>query len=85
MQWTVSLHWCWMLPLLGTVLQPTARGYNQKDQKQIWKVKEGPYCLGFPYHSTGSVAAAAAAFTEAVKVYMEGSGSCKPSVRPTSQ
>ena len=62
-----SSSWDCVLP----VLQPTARGYNQKDQKQIWKVKEGPYCLGFPYHSTGSVAAAAAAFTAAVQVYME--------------
>ena len=62
-----SSSWYCALP----VLQPTARGYIHKDQKQIWKVKEGPYCLGFPYHSTGSVAAAAAAFTAAVKVYME--------------
>ena len=33
-----SSSWDCALP----VLQPTARGYNQKDQKQIWKVKEGP-------------------------------------------
>ena len=75
MQWTVSLHWCWMLPLLGTVLflcfSLLRGGTIKKTKKQIWKVKEGPYCLGFPYHSTGSVAAAAAAFTAAVKVYME--------------
>ena len=62
-----SSSWDCALP----VLQPTARGYNQKDQKQIWKVKEGPYCLGFPCRSTGFVAAAAAAFTAAVQVYME--------------
>ena len=62
-----SSSWDCALP----VLHPTARRYNQKDQKQLWKVKEGQYCLGFPYHSTGSVAAAAAAFIAAVKRLME--------------
>ena len=62
-----SSSWDCALP----VLHPTARGYSQKDQKQLWKVKEGQYCLGFPYHSTGSVAAAAAAFIAAVKRHME--------------
>ena len=64
-----------MLPLswdcARLVLQPTAREYKHKDQKQIWKVKEGQYCLGFPHRSTGSVATAAAAFIAAVKRYME--------------
>ena len=62
-----SSSWDCALP----VLQPTARGYTQKDPKQFWKVKEGQYCIGFPYHSTGSVVAAAAAFTAAVLRYLK--------------
>ena len=57
-----SSSWDCALP----VLHPAARRYNQKDQKQQRKVKEGQYCLGFPCHSTGSVAAAVA-----VKRHME--------------